>query len=330
MPIEHTVYARAGLVGNPSDGYFGKTIAVSIPNFSATVRLLASESLDVRHDGTTLFSASDLGELCDISRASGYHGETRLTLATLAVFVEHCRRKGLYIRDRKFVLDYRTDIPRGVGLSGSSALIIATLRCLMDFCKVEIPEHGIAKLALSVETEELGIAAGLMDRVLQTYGGCMYMDFQRELMQSRGYGEYKTLGVQLLPALFVAYDPKLAEDSGIRHYNLRERWENNDTDVHDAMVEFARYAQEVHDLLVAERGSEIGPWMDRNFDLRSSLYDVGEGNREMVASARSVGAHAKLAGSGGAIVGSYNDGEMYQNLESVFADTGVCLLRLTF
>lgn len=31
--------------------------------------------------------------------------------------------------------------------------------------------------------EELGIAAGLQDRVIQTYGGLVYMDFSKALME---------------------------------------------------------------------------------------------------------------------------------------------------
>ena len=35
MIIAAHAYARAGLVGNPSDGYFGKTISFIIRNFAA-------------------------------------------------------------------------------------------------------------------------------------------------------------------------------------------------------------------------------------------------------------------------------------------------------
>lgn len=45
MTIQHTAYARVGLLGNPSDGYFGKTLAFSVRNFAATVTLEPSESL---------------------------------------------------------------------------------------------------------------------------------------------------------------------------------------------------------------------------------------------------------------------------------------------
>jgi glucuronokinase len=38
MSITSRVHARVGLLGNPSDGFFGKTISFSLANFYAQVR----------------------------------------------------------------------------------------------------------------------------------------------------------------------------------------------------------------------------------------------------------------------------------------------------
>ena len=55
--------------------------------------------------------------------------------------------------------------------------------------------------------------------------------------------------------------------------------------------------------------------MDTNFDTRRSIYQLPQGQVEMIESARKVGASAKFAGSGGAIVGVYRDELMFQALE---------------
>ena len=44
--ITRRAYARVGLLGNPSDGYFGKTIAFTIANF------YAEATLEPRRDGS--------------------------------------------------------------------------------------------------------------------------------------------------------------------------------------------------------------------------------------------------------------------------------------
>lgn len=62
------------------------------------------------------------------------------------------------------------------GLSGSSAIVCAALNCLLDYYNVRnlIKVEIRPKLVLSAE-EELGIVAGLQDRVAQVYGGLVYM-----------------------------------------------------------------------------------------------------------------------------------------------------------
>ena len=46
--IETYGYSRAGFLGNPSDGYFGKTIAFAMANFRARVLLYPSARLEIR------------------------------------------------------------------------------------------------------------------------------------------------------------------------------------------------------------------------------------------------------------------------------------------
>jgi glucuronokinase len=197
----------------------------------------------------------------------------------------------------------------------------------MEFYEVEIPKHLQPNLILSVETEELGISAGLQDRVIQVYEGCVFMDFKRELMEGRGYGEYEEIDPLLLPNLFIAYRTSLAEGSEVFHNNIRERWRNGEPMVVQAMQEFAGFAQEVRNLLLAGRGIEIGPWLNRNFDLRRRLYRLSEDNIEMVERARSVGASAKFAGSGGAIVGTFENDAMFERLIDVYQGTNTVVLK---
>ena len=57
--------------------------------------------------------------------------------------------------------------------------------------------------------------------------------------------------------------------------------------------------------------------MNRNFDLRSEVCanSISEKNRRMVEIARSCGASAKFTGSGGAIVGTFEDEAMFEKLK---------------
>ena len=329
LEIESIAYSRAGLAGNPSDGYFGKTVSYIVRDFSAKVTLTESDRMEIvpSDDDRPVFDS--LRDMVRTIRRHGFYGGERLMKAAIRRFVEHCDAAGHELHDSNFTLRYSSTIPRRVGLAGSSALITATLRGLMQFYDVDIPKPVLATLILGVENEDLGISGGLMDRVIQVYEGSVYMDLDRELVEERGYGRYESLDPGLLPNLYIAYRTELAEGSEVFHNTIRERWIAGDAEIVSAMEDFAGYAQQVRNLLVDGRGKEIGRLIDKNFDRRRSLYQLSSGDLDMVARARLVGASAKFAGSGGAITGTYVDDTMYDALCQAFKGTGTVVFKPT-
>lgn len=327
MAVEKVAYARAGLIGNPSDGYFGKTISVTIRDFSAKVTLLPSVKLEIVPSLQDRLKYNSIHHLVRDVEDNGYYGGIRLMKAAVRKFAAYCTAHNYPLHKENFSLRYRSTIPRRVGLAGSSALVTATVRSLMEFYDIDIAKPLQANLILSIENEELGISAGLQDRVIQVYENCVFMDFEEEGMKKRGYGIYDQLDPSLLPPLFIAYLSELAEGSEVFHNNIRERWHNGDAEIHQAMKDFGSYAQQSKELLLAGRGNEIGALLDQNFDRRRSIFQISEENIRLVERARSVGAHCKFAGSGGAIVGVYADEAMYAALEEVYEGTGTKILK---
>jgi glucuronokinase len=320
-------HARAGLVGNPSDGYYGKTISCLIRNFRATVRLWESPHFEIIPGNGDLARFESVNEFIRDIKLHGYYGAMRLIKAAIKKFHEYCRKQDLLLDDRSFTLAFQTDIPRLVGLSGSSAIVTATMRVLMDFYKVSIPLHLLPTLVLNVEKEELGINCGLQDRVIQSYGGIVYMDFDRQHLESHGYGLYEPLKPPKLPPLYIAYDPARAEVSDIPHRNLRQLFNQGDPTVLNAMKEFRNLTDRGKTALLAGDWDELGKVMNANFDLRRTIMNIAPENLNMVEVARSTGASAKFAGSGGAIVGLYADGRQYQKLVDALADIRCTVLR---
>ncbi len=327
MACEATAFARAGLIGNPSDGYFGKTISFVIRDFAAKVSLYEHPEVEIvpsLQDRSQYGSVQDL--VADV-RSNGYYGGIRVLKATICKFVEYCQEHDIALPHKNFSIRYRSTIPRRLGLAGSSALVTATLRCLMEFYEVDIPQEMQPNLILSVETEELNISAGLQDRVIQVYEGLVYMDFDKEYMETHGHGRYESLDPESLPNLYIAYQRDLGEGSETFHNNIKGRWLNGDPEVVQAMKDFAGYTEEVYQLLKAGRGNEIGPWLDKNFDRRRSIFQLDPRNIDMVERARSVGASGKFAGSGGAIVGTFEDDAMYERLVEVMHQGDIEVFR---
>lgn len=132
--IERKTYARIGPMGNPSDGFYGKTISACITNFHANVTLTESQRLRiVTHKVFDPTEFSNLDELEATSKSDGYYGGIRLIYATCKRFSEYCRENNIILDDRNFTIRYDTTIPRQVGLGGSSAIIVSLLKALMEF-----------------------------------------------------------------------------------------------------------------------------------------------------------------------------------------------------
>ncbi len=325
--IETYGYARAGLLGNPSDGYFGKTIAFCFSNFRARVLLYPSTRLEIRLSKADTPVFENLDDLYSTTRWRGYYGGIRIIQALIVRLMDYCREHGMDLPDRNFTIEYESSIPQRLGMGGSSAIITAALRALCRYFELEIPLPVQANLALETETRELGMPAGLQDRVIQAYEGLVYMDFSRELVETRGYGEYTRLDPALLRNVYVAYRTSLSEGTEVFHNNVRERWRRGETKVVEAMRTWASYAEQGRAALLAGDYAALNRLIDANFDLRARIYRISEGNLEMVHTARASGATAKFAGSGGAIVGTYKDDDMYRSLTEKLARISVAVIR---
>lgn len=310
-PIVCRAYARVGLMGNPSDGFGGKTIALSIKNYWAEATIEESEKLELiphpLNDPTTF---GGLEDLYLISAREGYLGGLRLMQATCKKFFEYCLKHGVNSHKRNFRLSYDTNIPRQVGLSGSSAIVTAALKCLMRFFGLTVRDFPLPaqpSFVLSVETE-LGITAGLQDRVVQIYEGMVYMDLDLSLLKNQGFGNYSNIHnshISKLDGLFLAY---LSEpsDSGKAHHDVKERWLAGDTEVHEGMKKFANLTDQAKKAIENGNMKLLMELMNANYDLRKKIYGgaaIGKKNMMMIKIARSHGAACKFPGSGGAIVG---------------------------
>ncbi|XP_022856995.1 glucuronokinase 1-like isoform X1 [Olea europaea var. sylvestris] len=310
--VEHKAYARVGLLGNPSDVYYGRAISFSLGNFWASVRLEPSTDLViVPHPTHDLVQFNSLPYLVNRLQTDGYYGGVRLLMAICKIFYNYCKENNISLHDRNFKLSYDTNIPRQTGLSGSSAIVCAALSCLLDFYKVRhlIKLEVRPNLILNAE-KELGIVAGLQDRVVQVYGGLVYMDFSKKHMEELGHGLYTPMTVDLLPPLYLIYAEN-PSDSGKVHSTVRQKWLDGDKFIISSMEEVANIPLEGHTALLEKDYTKLANLMNRNFDLRRQMFGddaLGALNIEMVEVARRVGAASKFTGSGGAVVVFCPDG----------------------
>lgn len=311
--IKTTAYPRAALIGNPSDGYFGKTIAFTFKNFEARVELQESKLLRIIPCERENLQFNSVSHLTDEVKQYGYYGGVRLIKSAIKTLSEYCAEHDIKLHDKNFTLTYSSSIPGRLGLAGSSAIITAAVNAMMQFYGIDIPKPILANLILAVEKKELHIGAGLQDRVAQVYGRPVYMNFDKTMMDAQGYGEYLPFGAALLPNIYLTYRNNLAEGSEVTHNDLAKRFANDDAAVLNAIEQWKALTDEVWHRL-NQGNKNIGDLIDRNFDIRKSICAVSEGNLELISTARNTCASAKFTGSGGAIIGTYADDAMYQKL----------------
>jgi glucuronokinase len=304
MTITTRTHARAGLLGNPSDGYGGRTISIALSDFEARVSLSEADELVIDPGPGDRHVYGDLSRLLAGIAADGYPaGAAGLLAAAVKRFSDWCGDEGVALPERNFSLNCTTTIPRQVGLAGSSAIITSAMKALMQFYDVQIPIELLPTLILEAETLELGIEAGPQDRVIQVYGGCVYMDFEPALIETRGYGRYEPLDPALLPPLWLAWRRDHRKVSGQALGSLRARFEAGDGFVVGILNEIAALAREGRDILRKHDHGRLAELMDRNFDLRRRIMPIDEGDLRLIERARELGSAAKLTGSGGAILG---------------------------
>ncbi|KAI8929946.1 ribosomal protein S5 domain 2-type protein [Entophlyctis helioformis] len=314
-PIHTRVHARIGLIGNPSDGFFGRTISLLVSNFWASVTLVPNT--DPSNTAITLVNNpicnpvvfATMDTAVGVTAKDGYYGATRLFMATLRVFGDWCRENSVALSSHGFSILYQTNIPRQVGLAGSSALVTALLKSLVSHHRLPeslLPLHIQANLALSAERDQLGINAGHQDRVVQAYGGVVYMDFDRALMTGRGYGDYERLPSSVVPpGLWIAY-VRQPKESGKVHTTVKAQFEAGDPVIASAMATFAAMTTQARTALLDGDTRTLARLMQDNFELRRRVYGdavIGEQTLRIVRIANEMGYAAKLSGSGGCVVG---------------------------
>ncbi|MEM9040261.1 MAG: hypothetical protein AAGD33_10245 [Actinomycetota bacterium] len=297
------VPARAALAGNPSDGYGGAVVAVPIPELAATVRLTASERFEIGDEPTTFDTLDALISTVD---RRGFGDEIpSLVLAAIRSVVRLTD-----VRPAPCRIDVSTTIPRSVGLAGSSAVVVGVIEALARSASIDgraqvTPLHSrraVAVVAHAAEVEELGIAAGLQDRLVQSHREPVLMDFDiatTDTVLGRRCG--RTTPLAPVPGdLVVGWRATASAASGTVHGSLRSR--ADDEDVLLAMSDLGRVGRSAADAIDRRDLDDLARAMDRTFDVRRSLIDLDPSHVEMIEAVRAAGGHANYTGSGGAVV----------------------------
>jgi glucuronokinase len=250
-------------------------------------------------------------------RGSAADARAQLVVATVARF-----HRDLAPGSSSAETGLRTTIPRSVGLGGSSAIVIAALRALCMLHDVDLPPAAMAELALSIEVDDLGIAAGLQDRGAQCHGGLTFMEFGVRPPR------YERLDPAGLPPLLVAWLAGAAGHSGDVHAGLRARFEAGDGAVRSAMAKLAQAARTARAALRTGDRAVLRACADASFDLRASMMELDPRHVALVLAGRAAGAAVNYTGSGGAVVCICDDERHREAVAAALTELGCGLVAV--
>jgi galactokinase/mevalonate kinase-like predicted kinase len=285
--INAVTYGRAGIIGNPTDGYGGTLIACSIKN-KAEVTIEECNELILENQ----FDRKILRWQNDLDNQGDYFDVVRSVLRYLKLY------------DLKAKISVKSNIPLQAGLSGSTAVLSSVLSAVLAFMGKKFNKYELAEINRVIELNYLKCHCGYQDAYMTTFGGLTYLDFRgkeyyKEL-QKEHYAVVENLSQYVEELPFVIAHTGIKHHSGNFHKPLRERWLEGDKSVVNGYNEIAGIAREGKKALIKGDWEQLAYLMNKNHEIQDSLADSGEQNTYMIKVARENGAlAAKLAGAGG-------------------------------
>jgi glucuronokinase len=156
------------------------------------------------------------------------------------------------------------------------------------------------------------------------------MDFSRErerVVHGLSCYAYEPLDPALLPPIYVAYHRGFSEPTEVFHSDARERFRRGDPQVVNGMRRVAELAASARDALANRDVRRLAALIDANVDVRRDIFTLPAWQVQMVDVARGCGASANFAGSGGAIVGTYEGDHMLGRLRPALDAIGCNVIK---
>lgn len=285
--IKAVSYGRAGIIGNPSDGYGGSMIACSIKNKAEVTIEKSDQLIIVNRFGTRVLNWRN-----EFDNKGDYFDVVRSVLRYFRLY------------NLKAHISIWSDIPEQAGLGGSTAVFSAVLSAITGYLGLKYNRYHLAEINRDIELNYMRCHCGYQDAYMTTFGGLNYLDFRgKEYYLNINEEIYATVEplqecVDQLP--FVVAHTGVKHHSGNFHRPIRERWLEGEEMVVNGYREIAHLAREGKKALIKKDWDELAYLMNKNHEIQNEICDSGEQNNYMISIAKRNGAlAAKLAGAGG-------------------------------
>jgi len=289
MKITADAPGRAGIIGNPTDGYGGSVISCSVKPRARVELAVGGDDLAVTLGGQTRrFN----GGRAEFALADDYFDCVRAVAQFLGIF------------DFKGEICIGTEIPLQAGLAGSTAVLSALVAAIQGALGVGLSPYHLAETVRIIELNYLKIQCGYQDQYMAVFGGLNYMDFRQKenyrTLKQEFFATVEPLKGRVPGLPFIVAHTGIQRTSGKVLKPIRDRWLEGDALVHTGYKRIAELARRGKRAFIEGDWRLLGALMNENHRIQRDLGASSEANDALIETALSAGAlGAKLAGAGG-------------------------------
>ena len=234
---------------------------------SATINRYAYGTLRPREDRQIGIQSLDLDTVASIALEEARPDGDRLDLIKAAI------QKVASDSETGFDLFLHSAAPPGSGLGSSSAVVVALVGLLSAHMRLPLTDYEIARLAYTVEREDLGLKGGTQDQYAAVFGGFNFMEFRAD--------EVIVNPLRVAPETIneLEYNLLLCFTGGTRASDhiiddQTGRYRSHDSSTIDGLEMQKELAVKMKDALLRGTLTEFGKLLDSAWDLQEA--DVAE------------------------------------------------------
>lgn len=260
---------------------------------SATIDRYAYCSISPRQDKEITIKSLDYGkeEKWTANGMFDYDGNLDLIKAVLNHFDV---KQG-------FDMFLHCDAPPGSGLGSSSTVIVSILGAITEWLNEPISPYEMAKLAYTLEREELGFKGGRQDQYAAVFGGFNYIEFKGNETIVTPLRIKSDILNELHYLLLLCYTGRTRDSANIIVEQTKGYVEKND-DVVSALDNTKRLAKETKDALMMGDIKRMGELLNESWEQKKRFTGSITNDRvdTMYSTAIKNGAiGGKITGAGG-------------------------------
>lgn len=233
----------------------GVTLSTTIDRF-AYVTLKNNSNHGIRVISQDYGLIETLSNLSDIK----IKGKTSLIKAALL-------QSGLKKENLDIII--HVDSPPGSGLGSSSAVSVALVGALSFFLDEHLTKYQIAKKAIVLERELLGIKGGYQDQYASCFGGFNFMEFKQTVSVTPI--RLNAAVINELLASSVLVDSQRTHISGNIIKNQISKFNNNDEDFLSHLQKIKKLAFEMKEFLIKGDVNAVGHLLELHWKEKKRL-----------------------------------------------------------